>query len=108
MAYSANNAGAECGAGQNLFDQTSDQQLDKEGDHTSTDKASLRVTFMVIRAINKMITNETNNDERTQSIFRKIHELPSDGGAKARAMYETKRSILRKLAGRLAKHSFCR
>jgi hypothetical protein len=53
-----------------------------------------------------MITNDTRNDERTQFIFRKIHELPCDGGAKARAMYETKRSILRKLAGRLAKRSF--
>jgi hypothetical protein len=53
-----------------------------------------------------MMTNDARNDERTQFIFRKIHELPCDGGAKARAMYETKRSILRKLAGRLAKRSF--
>jgi hypothetical protein len=106
VAYFANNARAEYGAGENLLNQTSDQQLDKKGDYTSTNKANLRVTFMVIRAINKMITNDTRNDERTQFIFRKIHELPCDGGAKARAMYETKRSILRKLAGRLAKRRF--
>jgi hypothetical protein len=63
---------------------------------------------MVIRAINKMFTNDTGNDERTQSIFGKIHGLPCDGETTARAMYEIKRSILRKLAGRLGKHNFSR
>jgi len=63
---------------------------------------------MVIRAINKMITNDTRNDERNQSIFRRIHELQRDGGTTARAMYEIKRRILRKVAGQLGKHSFSR
>jgi hypothetical protein len=61
---------------------------------------------MVIRAINKTIINDARNEQRIQSIFRRIHELPCDGGITARAMYEIKRSILRKLASRLAKRSF--
>ena len=51
-----------------------------------------------------MITYDETEQERTQSIFRRIHELPSNSAATARAMYETKRSILKKLMSRLRKH----
>jgi hypothetical protein len=104
----ANNTGARHGSGENLLNQTSDQRFNKKGDCASTNKANLRVTFMVIRAINKMFTNGTRNHERTQSIFRRIHGPPCDREMTARAMYEIKRSILRKLAGRLGKHNFSR
>jgi hypothetical protein len=63
---------------------------------------------MVNRAINKMITNSMRSDEQIRSIFRRIYELPGGGGTTARVIYETKRSILKKLAGRLAKHSLSR
>ena len=59
---------------------------------------------MLIRAMSKTITKEIREQERMQSIFRRIHELPSEDAASARALYETKRSILKKLMDQMRRH----
>jgi hypothetical protein len=57
---------------------------------------------MVLRANNNMGTND-RDQEQVQSIFRRIYDRPMRGELSARAAYEVKRSILKKLIDRLKK-----
>jgi hypothetical protein len=57
---------------------------------------------MVLRAGKNMGTNE-RDQEQIQSIFRRIYDRPVRGELSARATYEIKRSILKKLIGRFKK-----
>lgn len=62
---------------------------------------------MVGRAMNRMRTeNDPEIEGQTRSIFRRIHEISCGSELTARAMYEIKRSILKRLLRRLNRADF--